>query len=396
MAKAITEYLKQNGLTPKGDATDGAGGGKAGEEGGGAGSGGEGGDGKEKPKETPAPDKGKDGGEGGIKPGDVPITEKNKEGDTAPPADDDIPEEKLLAALAKKGHKFSSLADLKPTEQQKPLTQEEQEAAALERQDNIRQYALRSKKVTSTQFDNYIKETSIPPVELAFSIYKEERLKELKDAKTAPEQIPDDKELRAEFDEAHFQYADENDPKKKRHDKILQKQVDSYIEEKYANILDLDEEFSAHEQTTIKRRDYEQTIEKVIAQVPDEMEFEIQGLNDKDKFPFKFKITPDVKKALRLAYTNETSFSLFGQGNVKPELITEAIKGNIIQREFAKILSEGAVAYASQKLDAAAKGRRGIPPERKESGSEGGEKKVNKTIQGLLNQPENKQVLQTK
>lgn len=328
----------------------------------------------------------KAGGEGGAGTGG----EGNNNG-TGTEDEDDIDDARIIKALEKRGRKVASLDEItKPAD--KELTPEEKEVAEQQRRDSIRQFALQSKKVTSTQFDNYVKETNIPKVELAFELFRKERLEELKAEKVPADQLPDIKALRDEFDDAHFQFAAQDDPKRVRQEKILDRLVDDYIADKYSNILDLDEEYSAHETEKVQRHSYSGVIDTVLSDLGPEMELEIT--NGKEKFPFKFKITPEVTKIIRQSYLNDTSFKLFGQSNVNKELIASAVRGNILQHEFAKILSEGAVAYASKKVEEAAKGRRGIKPERENTGGEGGEKQVNKTVQGILNQPENKSVLQ--
>ena len=299
----------------------------------------------------------------------------------------------VVAYLKSKGKKVESLDDI-----DKPaavvLTPEEEQAAAQQRQDAIRQFALKNKKVTSTDFDNYARETSIPVIDLAFKLFKDERIAELTKAKTPADKIPDDKALLDEFNETHFQYAAEDDPKRVRSEKLLQQNVDQYLESKYAAILDLEEEYDGHQQTTQKRESYGKVIDKVVTGLGTEMDFEIIVDKEKnEKFPFKFKITPEVQTAIKKSYMNDASFSLFGQGNVNEELLQQAIRGNIIQREFSNIISEGALAYASTLIDDKAKGRRGIPPNRNEGGGEGGEKRVNKVVQAILNNPENKKIV---
>lgn len=301
----------------------------------------------------------------------------------------------VLEYLKKSGKNINSLDDIgKPASAE--LTDEEKREQAEQRRDAVRKFALTNKKATSTDFDNYVRETSIPKKELAFRLYKEERLTALKKANTPADQIPDDKALQEEFNEAHFQYAAEDDAKRLRSERLLEQSVDNYIQDKYANILDLEEEYDSHEQTTVRKQDYGKLIDSVVDGLGTEMSFEI--IIDKDKgtkFPFTFKITPEVQKAMKATYMNDTSFNLFGQGNVNKELLEQAIRGNIIQREYQNIISEGAVAYASSLMDEKAKGRRGIPPVRKEEGNEGGEKTVNKVVKGILENAENKKVLQT-
>lgn len=299
----------------------------------------------------------------------------------------DLDETQLIAQLAKKGISVKALNELNKPEVKTP---EQIEADAQQKRDEMRQFALRSKKVSSTEFDNYVKETNIPVKDLAFTLYKKERLDELKTAKVPADQLPDDKALRDEFDEAHFQYADENDPKRKNAEKLLNKTVNDYIDDKYSSIINLESEYDNHMQSTEKKGAYNSIVESVVGSIGDEMEFEIPI--NKGKFPFKFKVTPDRIKAIKELYLSDASFGMFGQ-NANEEMLKAAVRGNIIQAEFDNILSEGAIAYYASKVEDIQKGRRGIKPDRDESGSGGGEKKVNKVVQGILQNKENQKVL---
>jgi hypothetical protein len=394
--KVITGLLKANGLTPTAtpDPNEDKNKGKQGE----GGNGGEDENGGEGGEGAGEEDKNKNnGGEGEDKnkgQGQQPKKEdKNTPPVTEEKPDEDIDDAILLKHLEKRGLKFGAITDInKPAERE--LTEVEKRDAENARRDSVRAFALQSKKVTSTQLDNYAKDTNLSAVELAFNLFKKEKIEELTADKIPADKMPTDEEIRNEFNDIHYQYAEKTDPKRIHSEKLLQKVADEYINNTYANVLDLDEEYDNHQQTTQKRTVYATQVEQVINDLGTELDFQIT--NDKEVFPFKFKITPEVQNAVRKSYLNDGTFSALGQGNVDKKLLDAAIRGNIIQTEFSRILSEGAVAYLSSKMDDIPKGRRGIKPERKETGSEGGEKTVNKVVSGILAKAENKQVLQKK
>lgn len=307
---------------------------------------------------------------------------------TTPPVNDDLDDAVLLAALKKKGHNIESLDDIKKPA--KVLTPEQEQVALQERQDAMRQFALKNKIATSTQFDNYIKETNIPPIDMAFLLYRQERLQELQGKDVKPEDLPNDVDLRAEFDEAHHQYADESDPKRIRAEKLLTKSVDDYINDKYENIVSLEDSYTAHETEKQLKTTYREVVKDVIGKLGTTLEFIIE--DGKDKVPVKFNIPQQLLTKLEQNYLADVSFNAFGKNNVSNEVLLNAMKGNIIAENFNDILKEGALTYFNEMFEKIPKGRRGILPLR-ETGSEGGGKAENKTVKAILGQSENQKIL---
>ncbi len=303
-----------------------------------------------------------------------------------PPPGDDIPEDVLFAALEKRGFKGKSLEELtKPAARQ--LSPEEEATAQQERQDLMRQFALRNKLVTSTDFDNYVKETNLPKTDLAFLLYRKERLEELKGS---AEEVPTDEALRNEFDEIHHLYADENDPKRKRAEKLLNKTVDDYIDDKYSAIVSLEDTFSAHESEKEQRGVYNGVVKSVLSELGNTMEFVVK--DGKNEVPVKFNISPQLIAKIEKNYMADLSFQSFGKDKVSKDLLLQAIRGNVIASEFDQILTEAAVSYHAKMFEQIPKGRRGILPTR-ETGSDGGEKRENKVIKGILQRPENQKLI---
>jgi hypothetical protein len=303
-----------------------------------------------------------------------------------PPPGDDIPEDVLFAALQKRGFKGKSLEELtKPAARQ--LSPEEEAAAQQERQDSMRQFALRNKLVTSTDFDNYVKETNLPKTDLAFLLYRKERLEELKGS---TDEMPTDEALRNEFDEIHHLYADENDPKRKRAEKLLNKTVDDYIDDKYSAIVSLEDTFTAHESEKEQRGVYNGIVKTVLGELGNTMEFVVK--DGKTEVPVKFNISPQLIAKIEKNYMADLSFQSFGKDKVSKDLLLQAIRGNVIASEFDQIITEAAVAYHAVMFEQIPKGRRGIIPTR-ETGSDGGEKRENKIIKGILQRPENQKLI---
>jgi hypothetical protein len=319
----------------------------------------------------------------------------------APPAppppvinEDDITDDLVLKVLNKrKGTQFKSLDDLnKPAESHQP-TEEEQRQSRIDRQNNIRAWALQNKKVTSTDFDEFAQESSVPYAELALDLYKAERLEVLK--KSGVTDLPDDKELENEFNELNFQYAKPEDAKRVKAEQRMQREVEGYLQSKYQKIYDLDDEYGVHETSANLRTSYNNVVSQVFNEAATEfaeLTFEIAGEKPGQKIPYKFKVSPELLNTVRNEYGSDGSFTVLGQGNVDAANLKGAVKNTLINKALNEIISEVANAHAAAVVAAQQKGRRNIPI-KDEGGPEGKEVKRNPVIQKLLEK--NKVLLNT-
>lgn len=307
-------------------------------------------------------------------------------------ADAELTDDQVLALLKKRGVDVSSIADLK-----KPsaieLTEDEKREAEEKRLAKMRQYALKAGKVTPTQFDEYARESSKPMIDLAYEIFKRDRIKEQKEAKVPADQMETEEKIREAFDEIHHQYEADDSAKKIIAERHLQRQVDNYLNEKYSNVLGLDKEYSQHEQEEVQRQNYTSTIDTVIQEVAaTELSFPIK--NDKHVFNYTYKIPADTLAAVAQSYKSDASFSAFGKGQIDSKLLADAIKKSITTQDLQKIIAEGAIAYHSDILIREGKGRRGITERSEGHSASGGNTVTNSAARRMLDNPENKQLIQ--
>lgn len=276
-----------------------------------------------------------------------------------------------------------------------PAPTAEQEAAALaERQSNVRAYALSNKKVTPAEFDAYALDSNRDFKEIALELYKAERIEALKAKGTSADQLPTDAALEAEFDELNFQLENEDDPRRQKADARLKAEVDGYLEFKHAKIFGLDSEYDNYIGSTTLRTNYNTTVSQVFTKVENdlkEMTFEVAGDKEGEKIPYKFKITPALLDKVKSKFSSDSSFSMFGQGNVNADVLYQAVKTAITQEGFEQILSEVANAHATAKVDAIKKGRRNIPD--REGSSDPKAVVENATIKKILGKKENQSII---
>jgi hypothetical protein len=305
-------------------------------------------------------------------------------------------EEQVLAVLNKRrGTNFTSLEDaFKPTENQPGPTEEQQRQSERDRQNNIRAWALQEKKVTSTDFDEFARESSVPYVELAYDLYKADRITALRASGIKDADLPDDKELENEFNDLNFQFAKPDDPKRIKAEKRLKNEVDEHLATKYSKIYDLEHQYGNHETVITRRTEYNSTISKVFDEAAtdfQELSFDVAGDKKGEKIPYKFKVTPELLNSIRTQYGTEESFALLGQGKIDPAALKGAIKNNLITAALNEIVSEVANAHAKVAVEAIKKGRRNIP-DRTDSSSEGSTVVTNPVIKRMIEK--NKKLLE--
>jgi hypothetical protein len=363
----IKEILRKNGLTPAADKTEGSEGtGNNVNEEGAAADGGEGAQG-----DPAAPT------EGTQEP--TPTGTNNPE--------EGLNTDQVLAFLKKQGIEINSLEEIKKPAEQKPLTEEELRQQEEEKRNAIRAFGLQAGKVTSTELDNYVRESSLPVNAMAYAIFRQSRLDELKKEGVTDAELPTEEDLQAEFNDEYFQYADEKDPKRKRAENRMQREVDEYLKSKYKKVYSLEGEYEAHHSETNRRKEYNQVVEAALATIPDQLKVEIKGQS------FTYKVPDEVRQRLKELYLGDAQFNTLKSTGLTKEQLAEAMEKNIRAIELDNIIKEVAEAYGAALLDAQGRGRRAIPasdgglpaqqPEKKEVEKNPGLKKV-------LNNPQNR------
>jgi hypothetical protein len=318
------------------------------------------------------------------------------------PDDVEISEEVLLRQLAKKGINVSKVDDLKPkpAEQQQELTDTQKEEARKKKQDNMRAYGLQNGKVSSTELDEFARESAEPKDALALKLYKAERLAEMKEQNVPAEDYPSDQDMEHDFKEQYFLYAAEGDSKRKRAAKELETMSAAYLKARYKNVYGLEHDFDQHETTAVRRVAYNQTISQVVDSLPQQIDIPVKDAETNSTINYPFKVSDAVKQKIRELYSNDSSFSVFGQSALNPDDLSKAMVQNIRESEFQNIVSEIANSHASGLLQKVGKGRRAIPENGgvsllQPSGNDG-EKTVSPTVKKILARKENQLIIQKK
>jgi hypothetical protein len=321
---------------------------------------------------TPSPvDPKKEGqGDGADQPKDKEpgAEDKDKPGASSQqqPAPDDIEDEDesvLLRRLAKKGINVSSLAEInKPPSSDEPQpTAEQVQAREDERRSQVRMYGLKEKLVTTTELDQFAADSQRPYAEVAFEAWKQDEYGDVK-----PEDRPTEAELADEFNEAHYQFAKEDDPKRIRAEKKLQKIAQSYMKQKYGKVYELDTRFNESQEVGQLQTSYQTTVTEAFSELGDTLSFTIK--DGKKDYTYSFKFLPEDLQSARQRFTDDSSFDVFGRTKTGKADLINAIKAGLVSKHQEKIIAYIADTHAKAMVLAKEKGLRGIPPEANGSG----------------------------
>lgn len=316
------------------------------------------------------------------------------EGSGSASGEDELSDEALVLALQKRGMNVKSLNEVGPLAQHEPTEAEKQELEA-KRKNSVRAYALENNIVTSTVFDDYARESSMPIDDLAFTLYAQERIAEEQEANTPADQLPSEAELREDFDELYFRKATESDPKRRYAEKRLQNKVEEYLQTKYSSIYELEDKYNDHTATLQQRNLFNETVETVIAsKVGTEMPYSFIGEDGKTSHSYPVKITEAQLNAAKSVLLSDKTFQiLVSSGGISKETIDQTLKTVLREQNEQQYLSQVIHAHTSKKIEEIKKGRREIFNTTGEGeGGEGG-KVINKNVKVQLEK--NKNLLNT-
>lgn len=357
----IQKMLKNNDITPTSDA--GNNGGNNGQPGPNSSAAGENLEDDAELNGAAKPEAGKEGADakpGAAGGGGAPAGENNNNGGGSPQAAD-LTDEAIIEGLRKKGFEVNNLEDLRKPVVVPELTPGEKAEAQRRRLNEIRAFALQSNKVTTTQLDAYARESTMDPVELSYAVFKREKLEELTNANTPADQMPADKDIRAEFDELNFLYAEEADPKRKTALKRLEREADNYLQETYPAIYDMETDYDAHTGSQAQRIAYNSTINTIFTELGTEIPYSIPGDKPGEVFSYNVKFKDDEIAAIRSVYESDDLFRNLGNSQADKAKITEGVMNTLFAKHRMKITAEVARAHADALVIASKKGRRNIP-----------------------------------
>jgi hypothetical protein len=317
---------------------------------------------------TPSPsstDSPSNAGDGGSNEGGSPDKDKLPGGDGAqniptPPSIDEVPDEDeatLLRKLQKKGINVSSLSELKPAEKVIGPTEAELQQQEADRQANIRMYGLREKIVTTSDLDQFAADTKKDTADLAFEAWVEDEYGD-----TPVDKRPSQQDLADEFNESFYQFASEDDPKRLRAEKKMQKIAQQYLKQKYGHVYGLESRFNENLELQSQRSAYNATVDEAFQAVGNTIDFEIPtGKDGKQIKKIPFKILPEDLAPLREQFLSDDTFALLGKTKKDKEYLVNAIRSGFIAKRTPEIVAYVAKVHGEAMAMAAEKGLRGLP-----------------------------------
>lgn len=303
------------------------------------------------------------------------------DGSGQPPVD--VSDESLLLQLSKRGIQLSSLDELMP----KPAepSEEEKQQAEIKRQAEIRSWGLKEGKVSTTELDSYARESVLPTAELAFELFKAERIAELQG-----DEVLDEEDARLQFEEQFHLLSLEDDPKRLRSQKIIKSMADAYLNARYGKVKSLADEYGQIETETKEKQKYQKSVEEAAAEVPDKLSIPLKGVDGIER-SYNFKLSEETRKAAKDKFLQDGSHLLFGQ--MSKEEMVKAMLATMTQSEMQHIIAEVAQAHSSEMLNSHLKGRRGIPVSEGSSVVEVGGKNTSPMVSRMISKPENQKII---
>jgi hypothetical protein len=309
----------------------------------------------------------------------------------APASQPELTNEAVLNFLKKNGIEVGSISEItkKPTEEP---SQVDKDKAAEAKRSSIRAFGLQNGKVTTTELDSYARDINTHPTDLAYDIFKKQRLAELKAEGVAEDKMPTDEALYKDFADYNYLEADEKDPKRVRREKELELYVDNYLKNTYKNIYGLESDYNEHETVQQARSSYNGHVAEAFKNIPTELSFSFPDVKDasgKTQLTYKVKPSPEVLRAIQESYNSDAMFSILQSKNVDDKFIAEAIQNELILKDLPRVIAEVANAHATAEVSKVARGRRNMMDSNDSGASDQGSANKNPALRKLLESNKN-------
>lgn len=176
--------------------------------------------------------------------------EKKAEEEKTKVAEPELDDEKIIAYLKnKKGKEISSLDDL--INPKVPLTEEQKKEEAEKREADKIAYGLKKGLFTKKQLEEFITDSK-NPTETVFSVYAANQ-KEL-------DPTLSDDDIKEEFENEFGLKSDKDSRTYKKGQTLLANIADNIIHKRHSKILNLENDFSAHENSFTKEKEQEANV----------------------------------------------------------------------------------------------------------------------------------------
>jgi len=287
----------------------------------------------------------------------TPATEEPKA--EAAVVEDDITDEKILAALKKRGLSVNSLGELKTPERE--LTAEEKDAEQKRVRDEAIAYGLQNKKISKEDMDAFAVDQSKTALGIARDIFSQ-KIKALEPDIT-------EEEINGRFAEWAMEGEDDNNWHKKMRMADIEQMREGYIKGRYANLLGLTDEYQGVLSETKKKADYNQRISDAINSMPEKLEFEVPVNTEdgkKETKKYSYTIPKETRDQVLAQFQQEESYRMLGKENIDTTNLQLAVLNFAKEKELNRIIATIANSHAAEQLVNARLGRRGIRPDRGE------------------------------
>lgn len=268
-------------------------------------------------------------------------------------AGEDIPEDKILAMLKKRGIDAKSLDELKP----KPtLSPEEQEAAAENERTAAINFGLEKKLFTRKDYEQFIADTRRTPEDIALQVFSNVML--AADNTLKPEDI------NARFREYFRLDHEDSDWQKTLKAQEMKDLAVSYINKTHAKVTGVTDEYRAEQQIKQDALSYHTSVKQSFNTIGKTLTHTIK--DEEGEFPFQFNIPEKVIKDATDIYLSSEHFNALN--GIEPEELTAAIRLSMLEKMLPQIIAEGAKSYHAHKVETLKMIRQGVPERQVEQG----------------------------
>lgn len=268
----------------------------------------------------------------------------------------DVPNEKLIEMLKKKGIEIESIEALKP----KP-TEEEEENNRKEAKAKAFKYAVDTNIFTQEEYDSFAVDSKKEKIEIARSEFHK-KFKAALGENSEDEYTDEDIDL--VFNREFLVDDTEDSPIKKIKQKEIDSLAENFLNKKYGKILNHEAVFNDYNSNLSKAKTYKATIDEEIELIKqNSLEFKIGDSK------VTYKPTEETFAKVSELYSSPEMYSKIGAES--KEVLQNAIMSSLTQMDFSKIVSEIAENYHATELKKINLGRQGII-ERNGSGQQGG------------------------
>ncbi len=275
----------------------------------------------------------------------------------APKVDEpaELDDKALLKALnLKNGTNYKSLDELKPAP--KVLTDAEKLALDKQDEDAAVAYALENKLLTRDTLEQYAVDKNKNPREIALQIFGD-KLKEI-DPEIAPEKIDE------RFSEYFHEFQDDGSPLKILGEQSMKGIADSYIKDKYGDVINIKEPYTKHKTSTEQAQVFRNQINDVAKNLPRELKFTVPVEGEGgaiENLEYSFTVGDDVIKQIKADFLKPETFEAFRQRGLDEAGIADAFDMAVQKKQLSNMISVVAKSHADKMRHADIATRKNIP-----------------------------------